>query len=456
MCCRKSANLITTFSAILLALWCRIAFAQGQAQGVFVDPEGVLRTVVVGDRDRLNQAKQAAAVRPTGAVTSKTSLRMVSLAGIAREVRACKMAGTPIPHEIECLAGLQQIQFLFIYPDAHDIVIAGPAEGWDTDATGRVFGETTKRPVLLLDDLIVALRVFPPGGTADTIVGCTINQTEEGMRRLQQYMASVGNSLNADRNRIAPALAQGVRDSMGLHNVEIWGVPPNSHLGRVMVEADYRMKLIGIGVEDSRVRGLASYYSLIGAGETGRLKVQHWWFVPEYEAILRNDDGTAFEFRGQRAKLVGADDRPVLGGQTVKGKTAGGATQRFADSFTAHFEQLARVNPIYAELQNAFDLVIIAALIQQGDHVRRVAPDLGYFFDPRGYDAESLAVPRHVESVVNVKFIGNRIATPVGGVTVEPARVLRGQARSVASDSDLVARRAAARAFVSSQRWWTD
>ena len=435
------------------------ARAQAQAQGVFVDAEGVLRTVVVDDKgDRLNQKKKAVA-RAVGPVSGKTALRKVSLAGVARTVKECAAAGKPIPDDVRFLAGIQQIQYVFVYPEEHDVVIAGPAEGWVEDATGRVIGATTKRPVVRLDDLVVALRVFPPGASANVVVGCTINQTEEGMKRLQQYMAAAGKSLGgSDPRRAGVTLAQGVRDSLGLHNVEIWGVPGDSHLALVLVEADYRMKLIGLGLEDPRVRGLQSYYAAIGASDTGRIKVQHWWFTPEYEAIMRDEDGTAFEFRGQRAKLVGADNRPKADGSTEKGSTAGGATQRFAQSFTAHFDELTRAVPVYAELQNAFDLVILSALIQQGDLVRRVAPDLGFLFESKGgYEAESLPVPKHVDSVVNAKVIGARLATPVGGVEMEPTRVLGSSAGKQPTDSNLRDRRAAARPPVAGkERWWVD
>jgi hypothetical protein len=438
----------------------RDACAQAVAQGVYVDAEGVLRTVVVDAQpgDRLKDLRRRAVGRAVGPVAGKTTLRKVSLAGVARAVKECVAAGKPIPDDVQLLAGIQQIQYVFVYPDEHDIVIAGPAEGWEQDAAGRVIGVSTKRPVLRLDDLVAALRVFPPRGNPNVIVGCTINHTAEGMQRLQQYMASVGKSIGNDLRRAAPVLAQGVRNALGLHNVEIWGVPSDSHFGLMLVEADYRMKLIACGLDEPRVRGLQSFYSLIGPADTGRLKLQHWWFVPDYEAIVRDEEGTAFEFRGQRAKLVGADDRVKPGGETEKGTRASSPTQRFAQSFSAHFEELARVVPVFAELQNGFDLVILAALIQHGNIARQVAPDLGFFYELNGgYAAESLPVPKHVDSIVNAKVIGNRLATPAGGVTMEPTRVLGSESTQKLADSSLRDRRAVARPQAAGTgRWWSD
>ena len=60
------------------------------------------------------------------------------------------------------LAGLTRVEYVFYYPDTKDIVIAGPAEGYVRDATGRMVGTTTRRATLQLEDLIVALRAFAP------------------------------------------------------------------------------------------------------------------------------------------------------------------------------------------------------------------------------------------------------------------------------------------------------
>ena len=46
-----------------------------------------------------------------------------------------------------CLAGLLRLRYVFVYPDSGDIVIAGAAEGWVRNLSGRVVGLTTGRPV---------------------------------------------------------------------------------------------------------------------------------------------------------------------------------------------------------------------------------------------------------------------------------------------------------------------
>ena len=38
------------------------------------------------------------------------------------------------------LAGLTRLEYVFCMPDTKDIVIAGPAEGWAPDSSGRIRG----------------------------------------------------------------------------------------------------------------------------------------------------------------------------------------------------------------------------------------------------------------------------------------------------------------------------
>src|SRR5262249_31690060 len=67
-------------------------------QGVYVDADGVLQTVMVGEQgDRLNNLRRGIPIgQELGAASAKTDLRCVSLAQLAREVEAHVRAGTAI------------------------------------------------------------------------------------------------------------------------------------------------------------------------------------------------------------------------------------------------------------------------------------------------------------------------------------------------------------------------
>ncbi len=55
---------------------------------------------------------------------------------------------------------------------------------------------------------------------------------------------------------------QGLRESLGLQDIEVHGIDPRSHASRVIVEADHHMKLIGMGLEKG-VAGVTSYLEAI-------------------------------------------------------------------------------------------------------------------------------------------------------------------------------------------------
>ncbi len=208
------------------------------------------------------------------------------------------------------LAGLTHVQYVFCMPDSKDVVIAGPAEGWGKDMSGRTCGITSGRPVIELQDLIVALRVFPPGETqGGSQIGCSIDPTKEGLARETDFSRS--NGAPAPNQAAADAFAAGLRNALGFQNVTISGVPPTTHFAQVLVEADYRMKLIGLGMEAPPVplKGkLKSYVDVANPAGVAKNAMARWYFVPNYECVKVAKDELAMELVGDGVKLVGADE----------------------------------------------------------------------------------------------------------------------------------------------------
>ena len=178
------------FAVVLGLAWAAPAVVYGQA-GVMVDAEGVLRTRTAADTGgQLTKQRIAAArasLNPNVAAYSK--LRFISLKHLERAI--ADHQGVPTD-EMRNLAGLLRLRYVFLYPDSKDIVIAGPAEGWVTDGVGRLVGLSSGRPVISLEDLVVALRAFPPGGSPTKFIGCSIDPTQEGLAAMQQFLRSIG------------------------------------------------------------------------------------------------------------------------------------------------------------------------------------------------------------------------------------------------------------------------
>ncbi len=428
--------------------WTTPCFAQAQA-GVAIDADGVLRTRMFADPgNRLLQERVAAARASLDQQLLRPSpIRKVS---ITRLEKAIADNGGVLTDEMRYLAGLQRAKYVFCYPDSGDIVLAGPAEGWVTDPAGRVVGITSGRPVVQLEDLVVALRAFPPGGSSTRMIGCSIDPTAEGLAAMQQFLRQVGSHATPGHTQM---IVDGLRNNLGLQRVSIQGVHPSTRFAQILVEADYRMKLIGIGLEQPPVR-LVSYVDRANPAQVSRNAMQRWFFTPDYESVRVSEDGMAMELVGDGVKLIGEDELVTAEGQRVAAGRSNQASAAFVGSFTKNYPQLAARSPVYAELRNLIDLAITAAFIQQEDIYGKAGWSMALLGDESKFAVERYPAPRQVETAVNAIWRGNRLMTPVGGgVSIEAARALR-QAQSDEKGEVARLRKQTTVELAEGQWWW--
>ncbi|RMF44922.1 MAG: DUF1598 domain-containing protein, partial [Planctomycetota bacterium] len=221
--------------------------------GVAIDPTGTVRTASVEERTGwLNQLRQAVR-EPDGALAKQSSLRMVSLTGLQQEIARAMQEDRPLSPEVLYLAGLQRIEYLFVYPDAHDIVVAGPAEPWVIRQDGSVVGQQSGRPVLQLEDLITALRTVP--AARQHPISVSIEPTPEGQQRLTQLLSTVRTGPGFDPARLEAAM----REAFGPQLVKLSTVDPTTRMAAALVAADYEMKRLAMNLEPAPVPGLPSY-----------------------------------------------------------------------------------------------------------------------------------------------------------------------------------------------------
>ena len=189
------------------------------------------------------------------------ALRKVSLRGLEAAMQESNKAGKALPDEVRFLGGLQGIRYVLVYPEQHDIVLVGPGEGWKVDARGNVIGVTTGRPVMLLDDLLVALRTARQAAQGG--ITCSIDPTSEGLRQLKSYVATLHTI--GDRRPRRPISG---RPWAGSRSPSA-ACPTSSHFARVLVAADYRMKRLAMNFEPAPIRGLPSFLTMMKAGAQG-------------------------------------------------------------------------------------------------------------------------------------------------------------------------------------------
>jgi hypothetical protein len=420
--------------------------------GVVIDAEGVLSVKQYVDptgallKERIMAAK--ASLDPK--VTAVSKLRKISL----NRLEAAILARQGVPSiEMKNLAGLQRIEYVFYYPDSKDIVIAGPAEGWVTDVSNRTVGMLNGRPVVQLQDLVAGLRAFPPGGEPTGLIGCSIDPTPEGQAAVQQFLNSIP---RVNPNITPQTIAEGIRTNLGHHLVSVNGVSPKSHFAQVLVEADYRMKLIGIGLETPPVK-MAVYVDKAKGGDASQLV--RWYFLPDYQCVRVNEDKTAMEIVGEGVKLVGENELVSMSGQR---KVVGGtsqASQTFTTAFTKLYPQIAARSPIYAELRNMIDISVAAAFIQQQNYYGKADWKMEFFGDEKSYSIENYSIPKTVDTTVNVvwKNGGRTLMTPMGGgVEIQAAKAVQADKLLPDEKGDVDKLHNQIKPNLAKDQWWWD
>jgi hypothetical protein len=434
----------------------------GATSGVAVDADGVLRRVTnVDPTGELARQRVAEALTKLDRnVARKSKLRKVSLTRLERIIAQRLAAGDGVDDAMKHLAGITRLEYVFCYPESGDIVIAGPAEAWGESPSGRVLGIESGRPVLELQDLVVALRAFPPGAdNKKPFIYCSIDPTDEGLSRMHEFLHELGGRIQNPAN--APGqdqfIAEGLRDRLGLQVITVGGVSSKTHFAQVMVEADYRMKLIGIGLEQPPVR-LTSYVERANPAAISRNALQRWFFVPEYECVRVSDDSLAMRLEGAGVKLVGENEVVGKDGSRTRARKSNPASDAFVRAFTKVYPKLADRAPVYAQLRNCIDLAVAAAFIQNQDYYGLVSWKPSVFNDEAAYPVETLNAPEQVESAVNILWKGNTLVTPIGGgVQMRPTEAI--SSTNLLDDEKAEVKEARAAIDLSKlkdDQWWWD
>ncbi len=428
--------------------------------GVLVDAGGVLRLKSKADAaTRILTEKRGVAppqdLRANRSARKASALRFVSLPRLEKELLRRQAAHEAFDPAMLALAGLRRVQYVFVYPESHDLVFAGPAGDWAVDKDSRIVAVDTHEPVVRLDDLLTILR--RGNGAAESHFGCSINPRQESLAKTQAFLeASSKKPLEPSRRR---QWLEDLRDSLGRQDIEVFGIDPTSRVAAVLVEADYHMKLIGMGLADG-VEGVDSYLASIKlrpGEQPPAMSVLRWWFALKYDSIARSESGDAFELVGQGVRVLSENEMLAQQGQRVHTGASDPLNRQFADSFTAHFEELAKKYPVYGELRNIFDLAMAVAIVQSEGLAEKAGwkPSLLVSGDklrlPQGN------VPREVETVANHRVINQRlvIAGVSGGVMVAPGDMLR-ETRANDSAEKIIQRGDTPPRDLAAGSWWWD
>ncbi len=438
----------------LAGLSAAIIFADGKSAtaqvinqavgGVAVNVDGVLSAVDLQHSAELAKMRQMALASVPGDMNQPTKLRMISLRNLDETIASLNKANQPIPDEAKYLAGLQRVQFVFVDPDSKDVILAGPAEGWKIDALGNVVGATSGRPVLHLDDLLVALRCADAARKGG--ISVSMDPTPEGLARWKAYRESL-KTIGPDPK----ATIVGLEEAMGAQNISINGVPNTSRFASVLVAADYRMKRLAMAMEPLPIKGMQNYMQLIGATGPAANTMPRWWLAPKYDPILSDVDGLSWELRGPGVQAMAEEDMFLTGGDRVKVASAGSpAVHKWAESLTSHFEELSAKDPVFAELRNCMDMAVVGALIMKEQLLEKAQLKPQFLYDARQLTLEQYNPPKQVDSKASYIRKGKDwIICISGGVQFQPWEIVQHRESSQALEP---VRSSAVKARAKS--WW--
>jgi hypothetical protein len=388
--------------------------------GVYIEQDGNVRSREVDQTKQL--AELRARAKSVAQAAKDEKLSFVSLPKAFAAARAAIDAGKPVPDDIRYLGGLTQIRYVFVYPDDHDLIIAGPAEPFVVHDGGLyASGRRTGRPVMQLDDLVVAMRTAgdPKGKT----FGCRIDPDPRSLEISKDVMAKYARKSRRER---MDAMAK----ALGPQKVSVFGTAADTRLAFVCVAADYKLKRFALALEPA-----ASQATGIGhAVDSTRSAMNRFWFETGYDPLRVSPAGDAFEFRGPRLKVqAGAFDFDPRGAT----KTATDFAKKFNDRVPA----VAVAEPLIAELQNIADLSLLATLIRHDKLDRRAGWDAGWLLDDHAYPVKKVPAPVTADTLVSAA--AGSIAA--GGVKFSTAQWVAQESRERDEKGELSASRKQAR-----------
>ena len=429
--------------------------------GVHVDAEGLLRIVQpTGKGSALADLRGRGRYElEAGSELGASSLRLISLPRLERAVQQRESLGLAPTDSMRYLGGLTRIEYVLVYPETGDLVIAGPAETWEFDAAGRPVGTESGKPILWLDDLVTCWRAIQQG---DGIFGCSIDPRPENLTATQAFLA--------ESRETGKKWREGLREALGRQTITIHGIDPTSHAAHILVKADYHMKRVGMGL-DPGVLGVQDVLTLMAAESepTPPSTLIRWWFTLDYDAVETSKDKLAYALSGPGVKVMSENEFLDAEGKRRATGTSDQPTREFAADFTRHYPELSEKYPVYADLRNVFDLAMVCGLIHSEGLDRQIGWQASYFGEApqshRHYATEIWSTPREVETIMNhknwVENVGGRkrqstLVGVSGGVTADIRTAIDQLPTNTDSYETLSAQQSASQPqdWDASQWWW--
>lgn len=313
------------------------------------------------------------------------------------------------------LCGITRMSGYITDKKTHDIILFGQVD--------------PAYPALHLDDFVVALRsvnmayarksghtyyITPPG--------CSIDPNPKVLRRLREIGNDMTNATSREEQK--QQLENWKAVAASLQNVRVMGVPFDTRFAKVMVDADYYMKRLVNGSVNLSIPGFDSLMGMnmslcrqaikTGKSDPPASSMSRFWFYPGQTAF-EEEDGVVTLVNCQ-VKLLTEEEFLTESGTISGAGRPNPMAKVFAESFTAHYNQIAAAKPIYKELQGLFRFVALAKLMRGGNESAVTGANLGYLRN--GYRVNGIAVSRALQGLTRYAELNDEQATDNGKRTM--------------------------------------
>ena len=414
----------------------------GVVGGVEIDTDGVLSDKAIRLSDDI-RVQIEDGLKSVDSNVNKRGLRMISLKALERKMLECKNNGTAFPPELLYMAGLQRIEYVLITPEKDDIIIAGPGEGFTTNAAGNVVGARSGMPVIHLQDFLIAMR-YVDSARQGYGISVSIDPTEAGIHRIQQVMRRL-TAGNFDEHA-----ARALEEAGGPQVISLTGVPKDSRFSQVLVSADYKMKRLAMGLEESP-DFLPSILAMAQRKDSNfRKMTPRFWMACNYQPVAVSDDKTIWKLNGQGVRAETEEEFLQKDG-TRSVEKPHKLARKWADTMTSQFDELSQVQPVFRELRNMMDLSVVAAIISREKLLQKTNLDIPAIQGLDTIATPKFNVPKSVPTQCSfARLSRSMMVTTSGGVTIDSWSV----ASNTATDSKLSSFAEKAISGRSDNWWW--
>lgn len=340
--------------------------------------------------------------------------RAVSLKVLQYKVKDCMEKGT-CPENILQLCDIKKVLGYVIDGKNNDIILLGNIDD--------------SMPPLYLEDFVIALRntwmmyAELKGNTyyySNPI--CSIDPDPRILSNLQQIANQIFSSSNPERVQRNLKQWHSVCDQP--QGVRVLGIPYDTRFGKVMVDADYYMKRLVDGSVTLDIDGFTSLTDMtlniaredIEKGNPVSVplsSLNRFWFYPGENSFFE-DKGVIYIKRSD-VRLLTEEEFLTKRGEVAGTGRPNPLAQKFAESFSTRYAEIAKRKPIYAELEGLFRFVALARIMKHRNTITEAGIDLDYLMNQ--YPIERTLVDRTLPGISNVKEFNYRSETQ-GGYSV--------------------------------------